>query len=79
MFEWSSPQIRACRAILKWTIKELSEKTDISESTLIKLEKPNGHLKCNNYVLKTIKDIFESTNRVIIPDDKTIILSGDMN
>jgi transcriptional regulator with XRE-family HTH domain len=45
---FTSAQLKAARAMLKWSLADLSEKSDIGTSTLKRLEAadgvPNGHL-----------------------------------
>ena len=55
----TSDQIRAARAILKWSGKLLSEKSGVGFSTLMRLESeplvPNAHVR----TLESIKKAFE--------------------
>jgi len=56
---FTSYQLRAARAILRWSIEDLSEKTGIGTTTLKRFESvegvPNGHLR--NF--ETIKKALE--------------------
>ena len=56
---FTSYQLRAARAILRWSLEDLSEKTDIGTTTLKRFESgdgvPNGHLR--NF--QTIKKVLE--------------------
>ena len=56
---FTSYQLRAARAILRWSIEDLSEKTGIGTTTLKRFESgdgvPNGHLR--NF--ETIKGVLE--------------------
>ena len=56
---FTSYQLRAARAILRWSLEDLSEKTDIGTTTLKRFESgdgvPNGHLR--NF--QTIKEVLE--------------------
>ena len=56
----TSDQIRAARAILKWSGKLLSEKSGVGFSTLMRLESeslvPNAHVR----TLESIKKAFEA-------------------
>ena len=56
---FTSYQLRAARAILRWSIEDLSQKTGIGTTTLKRFESgdgvPNGHLR--NF--ETIKVVLE--------------------
>ena len=56
---FTSYQLRAARAILRWSLEDLSEKTDIGTTTLKRFESgdgvPNGHLR--NF--QTIRKVLE--------------------
>ncbi len=56
---FTSYQLRAARAILRWSIEDLSQKTGIGTTTLKRFESgdgvPNGHLR--NF--ETIKGVLE--------------------
>lgn len=74
MFLITSEQIRACRAVLRWTVDDLAEKTGISVSTLKRIEKVNGYPSCRIENIEKIRTTFEKTNAVHLPDSKTVIL-----
>lgn len=74
MFLITSEQIRACRAILRWTIDDLAEQTGISVSTLKRIEKADGYPNCRIENIERIRTTFEKTNVVHLPDSKTVIL-----
>jgi len=56
---FTSYQLRAARAILRWSLEDLSKKTEIGTTTLKRFESgegvPNGHLR--NF--ETIKKVLE--------------------
>jgi len=56
---FTSYQLRAARAILRWSLEDLSQKTEIGTTTLKRFESgegvPNGHLR--NF--ETIKRVLE--------------------
>ena len=56
---FTSYQLRAARAILRWSLEDLSEKTQIGTTTLKRFESgegvPNGHFRN----LETIKKALE--------------------
>ena len=56
---FTSYQLRAARAILRWSLEDLSKKTGIGTTTLKRFESgdgvPNGHLR--NF--ETIKGVLE--------------------
>lgn len=74
MFLITSEQIRACRAILRWTIDDLSEKTGVSVSTLKRIEKVSGYPHCRIDTIEQIRSTFEETNIVHLPDSKTVVI-----
>jgi transcriptional regulator with XRE-family HTH domain len=56
----TSDQIRAARALLRWSGKELAEKSGIGFSTLMKMESdpgvPNSNFKTFDAIKKTFED-----------------------
>jgi transcriptional regulator with XRE-family HTH domain len=55
----TSGQIRAARALIGWTARELAAKADIGFSTLIRLESEEGVPSSNVRTLEAIKKAFE--------------------
>lgn len=55
----TSGQIKAGRALVGWTARELAAKADIGFSTLIRLESENGVPSSNVRTLDAIKKAFE--------------------
>lgn len=55
----TSGQIKAGRALVGWTARELAAKADIGFSTLIRLESENGVPSSNVRTLEAIKKAFE--------------------
>lgn len=57
---FTSAQLRAARAILKWSLVDLSEKSSIGTSTLKRLEAadgiPNGHLSTFTKLIEVFND-----------------------
>lgn len=56
----TSGQIRAARAMLKWSGKDLAEKSGVGFSTLMRLESFEGIPSSNIKTLEAIKKAFES-------------------
>lgn len=56
----TSAQIRAARALLKWSGKELAEKSGIGFSTLMKMESDPGVPNSNFKTFEAIKNTLES-------------------
>lgn len=56
----TSSQIRAARAMLKWSGKDLAEKSGVGFSTLMRLESFEGIPSSNIKTLEAIKKAFES-------------------
>ena len=55
----TSGQIRAARALLKWTGKELAEASGVAFSTLMRLETGEGVPGAQAKTLETIQKAFE--------------------
>ncbi len=55
----TSGQIKAGRALVGWTARELAAKADIGFSTLIRLESESGVPSSNVRTLEAIKKAFE--------------------
>ena len=55
----TSGQIKAARALIGWTARDLAAKTDIGFSTLIRLESVEGIPSSNVRTLEAIKSTFE--------------------
>jgi transcriptional regulator with XRE-family HTH domain len=55
----TSDQIRAARALLRWSGKELAEKSGIGFSTLMKMESDPGVPNSNFKTFDAIKKAFE--------------------
>lgn len=56
----TSGQIKAARALIGWTARELAAKADIGFSTLIRLESEEGVPSSNVRTLEAIKKAFEA-------------------
>jgi transcriptional regulator with XRE-family HTH domain len=56
----TSGQIKAGRALVGWTARELAAKADIGFSTLIRLESESGVPSSNVRTLEAIKKVFEN-------------------
>ena len=67
----TSDQIRAARALLRWSGKELAEKTGLGFSTLMRLEVLEGVPSAQAKTLETIQKAFESAGVEFIgsPED----------
>ena len=55
----TSDQIRAARALLRWSGKDLAEKTGLGFSTLMRLEVLEGVPTAQGKTLETIQKAFE--------------------
>jgi len=55
----TSDQIRAARALLRWSGKDLAEKTGLGFSTLMRLEVLEGVPTAQAKTLETIQRVFE--------------------
>jgi len=58
----SSIQIRAGRALLKWTAQDLANKAGVAVSTIRRIELIEGVLNINKSTLLAIKLAFESAH-----------------
>jgi transcriptional regulator with XRE-family HTH domain len=67
----TSDQIRAARALLRWSGKDLAEKTGLGFSTLMRLEVLDGVPSAQAKTLETIQRAFEKAGVEFIgsPDD----------
>jgi len=67
----TSDQIRAARALLRWSGKDLAEKTGLGFSTLMRLEVLDGVPSAQAKTLETIQNAFEKAGVEFIgmPDD----------
>lgn len=74
MFLITSEQIRACRSILRWTVEELSTRSDVSISTIKRIEKADGYPSCRLENIERLRAAFEETGIIHLPDSKTIII-----
>jgi len=55
----TSDQIRAARALLKWSGKDLAEKSGVGFSTIMKMESEPGVPNSNFKTFEAIKNAFE--------------------
>jgi len=67
----TSDQIRAARALLRWSGKDLAEKTGLGFSTLMRLEVLDGVPSAQAKTLETIQKVFEQAGIEFIgtPED----------
>ena len=67
----TSDQIRAARSMLRWTGKDLAEKSGIGFSTLMRLEVEEGVPKAQVKTLEAIRKTFEKAGIEFIgsPED----------
>jgi transcriptional regulator with XRE-family HTH domain len=67
----TSDQIRAARALLRWSGKDLAEKSGLGFSTLMRLEVLDGVPSAQAKTLETIQSVFEKAGIEFIgsPDD----------
>ena len=67
----TSDQIRAARSMLRWTGKDLAEKSGVGFSTLMRLETENGVPNAQAKTLEAIRKSFEKAGIEFIgsPDD----------
>lgn len=67
----TSDQIRAARALLRWSGKDLAEKTGLGFSTLMRLEVLDGVPSAQAKTLETIQNAFEKAGIEFIgtPED----------
>ena len=67
----TSDQIRAARALLRWSGKDLAEKTGLGFSTLMRLEVLDGVPSAQAKTLETIQSVFEKAGIEFIgsPED----------
>jgi transcriptional regulator with XRE-family HTH domain len=68
----TSDQIRAARSLLRWTGKELAEKSGVGFSTLMRLETEDGVPSAQAKTLEALRQAFEEAGVEFIgtPDDR---------
>jgi transcriptional regulator with XRE-family HTH domain len=65
----TSCQYRAARAILQWTLEELSERSEVSVSTLRRIEAHPGVPSLSTDVFQKVVGTFERARIRFLPDD----------
>jgi len=65
-------QIRAARAVLRWSIKDLAAKSGISVPTIFRLEQEDGIPSSRSHTLADLKATFETAGIEFIgtPEDR---------
>ena len=68
----TSDQIRAARSLLRWTGKDLAEKSGVGFSTLMRLEAEEGVPSAQAKTLEALRRAFEGAGIEFIgtPDDR---------
>ena len=68
----TTPQIRAARALLRWSANDLSDKSGVGISTIKRLEVMNGVPAINISTMVAIQKAFENAGVEFIgsPDDR---------
>ena len=67
----SSEQIRAARALLRWTAQDLADHSKIAVSTIRRIELTDGIPASNTKTLQAIKRALESDGVEFIGDPET--------
>jgi ribosome-binding protein aMBF1 (putative translation factor) len=65
-------QVRAARGILKWSVADLAAESNVSVSTIKRLESVDGIPNIQTAKLQAIHDAFLNTGRVVFEGDKCI-------
>jgi transcriptional regulator with XRE-family HTH domain len=65
----TSDQIRAARALIRWSAQELAEKAGIGISTVQRMENADGVPSASGKNLATIQRVLESAGVVFIPEN----------
>ena len=65
-------QIRAARAVLRWSIKDLAAKSGVSVPTIFRLEQEDGIPSSRSHTLADLKATFEKAGIEFIgtPEDR---------
>ena len=65
-------QIRAARAVLRWSIKDLAAKSGVSVPTIFRLEQEDGIPSSRSHTLADLKATFETAGIEFIgtPEDR---------
>jgi hypothetical protein len=64
-------QIRAARALLRWSLPDMAQKTGLGESTLRRLERAPGVPSTTVDTLMRVRMAFEGACIAFVPDDGT--------
>jgi ribosome-binding protein aMBF1 (putative translation factor) len=62
-------QIRAARAMLKWSAKDLSAHADLSWATIQRMEAEEGVPNANAKNVEAVKQAFEKAGIEFLPDN----------
>ncbi|MEE8056684.1 MAG: helix-turn-helix domain-containing protein [Pseudomonadales bacterium] len=70
-------QIRAARAALKWSAKDMSEKAGVGLNTIGKIEKVEGLANVHVSNIQAVTDTLLSTGRVRFEGDDGVFVVGN--
>jgi transcriptional regulator with XRE-family HTH domain len=72
----TSVQIRAARAMLNWSARELSERSGISQSSIHRAERADGHPSMHEHSLAAIKAALERYGVEFLGDSGVRLVSA---
>jgi len=75
----SGAQIRAARALLKWSMRKLSDQSGVSESAISRGEQVNGTPPMRAWTLDTIRRVFEEHGIEFLGLDGVRLLTQSSN
>ena len=75
----SGAQIRAARALLKWSVRKLSDQCSVSESAISRGEQVNGTPSMQARTLNTIRQVFEEHGIEFLGLDGVRLLAQSLN
>lgn len=75
MYLISAEQIRASRAVLKWSYNDLAAKSMVSKSTIVRVENSETLTNFKIETLEKIRIALESTGVIHLPDSRTVIIN----
>ena len=66
----AASQIRAARALLKWSAEKLAEQLGLSWKTIQRLESSEGVLSTNTRTIEAIRKAFEAAGVIFISEGR---------
>ena len=71
----TSGQMRAARAFLGWTGRELAERSNVHVTTIQRIERGNGPARANSETIWRVQDVLESAGIEFHTNDGLLTVS----